>query len=195
MRAAADTIVSIVVALSCTAASRCVLAAADVSTGLLLHGGGVGSPGATLSGTDWLTVGREMCVSVRTSLIGVDSRWGGPDAAALFPTCCAAVSVGGGKGGGGQGGRLAVICRGHGLPQGRDCLRCVRCGWWAHGRPRSLVRAALQLRPVCGLAQEVEDAEAGRVGVVRWHLTAHAADAAVYTSTCITGSQPCMHYL
>ena len=33
------------------------------------------------------------------------------------------------------------------------------------------------------------------VGVVRWHLTAHAADAVVHTSTCIAGSQPCMHYL
>ena len=26
--------------------------------------------------------------------------------------------------------------------------------------------------------------------VVRWHLTTHAADAIVHTSTCITGSQP-----
>ena len=34
-----------------------------------------------------------------------------------------------------------------------------------------------------------------RVDVVRWHLTAHAADAVVHTSTCIAGSQPCMHYL
>ena len=32
-------------------------------------------------------------------------------------------------------------------------------------------------------------------GVVRWHLTAHAADAVVHTSTCIAGSQLCMHYL
>ena len=31
--------------------------------------------------------------------------------------------------------------------------------------------------------------------VVRWHLTAHAANAVLHTSTCITGSQPCMHYL
>ena len=31
--------------------------------------------------------------------------------------------------------------------------------------------------------------------VVRWNLTAHAADAVVHTSTCIAGSEPCMDYL
>ena len=34
-----------------------------------------------------------------------------------------------------------------------------------------------------------------RVLVVRWHLTAHAVDAVVHTSTCITGSHPYRHYL
>ena len=34
-----------------------------------------------------------------------------------------------------------------------------------------------------------------RYAVVRWHLTVHAADAVVHTSTCIAGSQLRMHYL
>ena len=42
---------------------------------------------------------------------------------------------------------------------------------------------------------EVYDRDPDEVPVVRWHLTAHAADAVVHTSTCIAGSQLCMHYL
>ena len=67
----------------------------------------------------------------------------------------------------------------------------------ASSQVRSAALADLaRLRSCAGsLSSAWLTARPGPADVVRWHLTAHAADAVVHTSTCIAGSQPCMHYL